>query len=234
MRTTRTTPVPEGRTRWRRFTAATTVVTLMAAGLIYLTATGALAVSLQISGIPFRLTATQMVGDNFVQYATVDSVSNDNSGTLLKYVEGVPGTVSQKGTDGGRYDATTVTVLGSASIENLHQTVCAPIPDPLGSILPIKNLVVTIDAGRSQGEPVTASNLVVDAPLLNASSATFDNISIGTDLGLAMGHAANGNFAQKASHVVINDLNQVAIGTTAGQFKLTGLGLGASFTDTCP
>ena len=228
MRTSRTTPVPEGRTRWRRFTAATAIVTAMAAGLIYLTATGAIAVSLQISGIPFKLSASNLSGDNFVQYATVDSVSNPHSGAML------PADASQTASNGAVYDAATVTVLGNASIENLHQTVCAPLPGPLASILDKDNLLVTIDGGRSAGEPVTATGLVVDAPLMTAGSATFDNIQIGADLGLSLGHAADGNFAQRATHVSINDLHQLAIGTSAGQFKLTGLGVGATFVTSCP
>jgi hypothetical protein len=226
-------PVPEGKTRWRRFTAATAIVTAMAAGLIYLTATGAIAVSLQISGIPFKLSASNLSGDNFVQYATVDSVSNENSGALLQ-MSGVSPDAAQTGSNGAVYDATTVTVLGTATIENLHQTVCAPLPGALQAILPKDNLLVTIDGGRSAGAPVTATGLVVDAPLLTAREATFDNIQIGADLGLSLNKDANGNFAQRATHVSINDLNQVAIGTTAGQFKLTGLGLGATFVTSCP
>lgn len=230
MRTSRTTWVPEGRTRWRRFTAATSIVTVLAAGLVYLTATGAIAVSLQISGIPFKLSASNMSGDNFVQYATVHAVSNANSSALLQ-MAGVPADASQA-SGGDVYDAATVTVLGSASIENLHQTVCAPIPGM--GFLPKNKLLVTIDGGRSAGEPVTATNMVVDAPLMTAGSATFKNILIGQDLGKALGGSTNGNFAQQADHVSINDLHQVAIGTTAGEFKLTGLGLSATFVASCP
>jgi hypothetical protein len=227
MRMSRTIPAPEGKTRWRRFIAATTIVTVMAAGLVYLTATGAIAVSLQMSGIPFKLSATNMSGDDFVQYATVEAMSNPNANLL------VPADSTQK-VGGDVYDATTVTVLGTASIENLHQTVCARIPSPLGGILPKPNLLVTIDAGRSAGQPVTAKNLVVDAPLMTAGSATFDNMLIGQDLGNALGGDSNGNFSQQASHVSIDNLDQLAIGTQAGQFKLSGLNLSATFVGTCP
>jgi hypothetical protein len=227
MRTTRAVPVPEGRTRWRRFTLATTIVTAMAAGLVYLAATGAMAVSLQLSGIPFKLSASNMSGDGFVQYAKPDKVTNGSAGAFL------PANASQKGSDGETYVATTVTKLDSAEITNLHQTVCAPIPSLL-SVLAKKNLLVTIDAGRSAGNPATASGLLVDAPLMNAGAATFTNIQIGADLGLALGTDANGNFAQQASHVSIDNLDQLAIGTSAGQFKLTGLGLGATFVEQCP
>jgi hypothetical protein len=224
MRTSRTTWVPEGRTRWRRFTAATTIVTALAAGLVYLTATGAIAVSLQISGVPFKLSATSLVGHDFVQYATVDVVSNTDDQPIL------PSASTQK-VGGKVYDAATVTVLGDASIKDLHQTVCAALPGPL-SQLPKNHLLVTIDAG--QGEPASATNMVVDAPLLTATDATFTRIQIGADRALSMGASTpDGGFAQKADGVVINGLNQVAIGTTAGSFKLTGLSLGAAFTTSC-
>jgi hypothetical protein len=225
MSTSRTTRVPEGRTRWRRFSLATGIVTAMAAGLVYMAATGALAVSFQMSGIPFTLNASNLSGDNFVQYATVDKVTNENSGHLL------PANASQQA-GGSTYDAATVTMLSSASISDLHQTICAPIPAPLGSILPKNKLLVTLDAGADS--PVTASNLIVDAPLMNAGSATFTGINIGQDLGSALGGDANGNFAQKAQHVSIDDLVQLSIGTSAGQFKLTGLGVSATFVSTCP
>lgn len=230
MRTPRTTPVPEGRTRWRRFTAATAIVTAMAAGLIYLTATGAIAVSLQISGIPFKLSADNLSGNDFVQYATVHTVSNPSSSALLQ-MSGVPADASQT-SGGSAFDAATVTVLGDATIANLHQTVCAPIPGM--GFLPKNKLLVTIDAGRSAGEPVTAKNMVVDAPLMTAGSATFTNMLIGQDLGKALGGSNNGLFAQQAEHVSINGLRQVAIGTTAGEFKLTGLGVSATFAASCP
>jgi hypothetical protein len=226
MSTSRTTRVPEGRTRWRRFTVATGIVTAMAASLVYMAATGALAVSFQISGIPFTLNASNLSGDNFVQYATVDKVTNGHSGALL------PANASQHGEDGSTYDAATVTVLSSASISDLNQTICAPIPAPLGSILPKDKLLVTLTAGSNT--PVTAAKLIVDAPLMNAGSATFTNINIGQDLGNALGGDSNGNFAQKAQHVSIDDLVQVSIGTSAGQFKLTDLGVGATFVSTCP
>jgi hypothetical protein len=230
MRNSRTTPVPEGRTRWRRFSVATSIVTALAAGLVYLTASGAIAVSLQISGIPFKLSASNLSGNDFVQYATVDAVSNHNSGLLLQ-MAGVSPDASQT-VDNEVYDAATVTVLSSAAIENLHQTVCAPIPGM--SFLPKNKLLVTIDAGRSAGEPVTAENMVVDAPLMNAGSATFTNIFIGQDLGKALGGDASGNFSQQADHVEINNLHQVAIATTAGRFRLTGLTVSATFTSNCP
>lgn len=213
-----------GRTRWRRFMIVLGPAFGVVGLLVYLVATGVIAVSFAMSGIPFKLSASNLSGTNFVQYATVDPVTNTAAQT------GIPSNATAN-VGGTRYDAATVTVLGTASITDLHQTVCAPIPGPLGAVL--GNLLVTLDAGGG-GTPATASNLVVDAPLLTATDATFSNINIGQDLGNALGGANNGSFSQAASSVSINGLNQVAVGTSAGTFVLNGLSLGASFTATCP
>jgi Family of unknown function (DUF6230) len=201
-----------GKTRWRRFTIlfapALAVVGLMVYGVL----TGVVAVSFAISGMPFKLSASNMSGNGFVQYATVDPVTNAS-------------TLPSASTAGNNV-ADTVTVLGTAQISNLHQTVCAGLPGG-------GNLLVTIDAGGG-GNPATASNLVVDAPLLTASDATFTNINIGEDLGSASGGAANGLFSQTATHVSINNLNQLAVSTSAGTFTLTGLTLSSTFVATCP
>ena len=227
MRTSRTTPVPEGRTRWRRFGIAAGLTSALAGGLVYLAATGALAVSFAMSGIPFTLSASQMTGDDFIQYAMPDKVSHPDASGLISADSW------QTAANQDTYVAATVTRLSSAKIYDLHQTVCAPIPDPLGAILPKKNLLVTILAGGG-GNPATASNMVVDAPLMQAGSAEFTNINIGQDLGDALGGNLNGNFAQNADSVVIKDLRQVVIGTSAGTFKLTGLDVIATFVSSCP
>jgi len=202
-----------GKTRWRRFTIlfapALAVIGLMVYGVL----TGVVAVSFAISGMPFKLSASNMSGDGFVQYAAVDSVTN-------------AGPAIPTASKAGNNVADAVTVLGSAQISNLHQTVCVGLPTG-------GNLLVTIDAGGN-GNPATASNLVVNAPLMTASDATFTNINIGQDLGTASGGTADGLFSQAASHVSINNLNQLAVSTSAGTFTLTGLTLSSTFVATCP
>jgi hypothetical protein len=60
--------------------------------------------------------------------------------------------------------------------------------------------------------------------------ATFTNINIGQDAstlraGGPTAHGEGGAFGQQADKVVIEDLRQIALATTAGSFKLTGLSL---------
>lgn len=202
-----------GKTRWRRFTILFAPALAVIALMVYGVMTGVVAVSFAMSGMPFKLSASNMSGTGFVQYAYVDPVTNADAQ--------IPAASRN-----GNYVADTVTVLQTASISDLHQTVCGSLPTG-GALL------VTIDAGRN-GNPATATGLVVNAPLMTATDATFSGINIGQDAGTALGTGANGAFSQTASHVSINGLNQLAVGTTAGTFVLTGLNLSATFVATCP
>ena len=205
--------------------------------LMFLVATGVIAVSFSISGIPFKLSASELKGTNFVQYATVDPTTNTSgAGSLVNAAS--PGS-SQVGADGKTYDAATVTVLGSASLTDLDQVICAPIPG--GNLLFGSNdyLKVELKAGTggtiNTSSSVMATGLTVDAPLLNASGgAVFTNINIGEDAGTALGIGANGSFSQAADAVDIHGLTQIAIGTSAGTFTLPSLNLAATFaTSSC-
>ena len=202
-----------GKTRWRRFTILFAPALAAIALMVYGVMSGVVAVSFAMSGLPFKLSASNMSGDGFVQYAFVDPVTNPDGQIPSASVS-------------GKNVADTVTVLQTASISNLHQTVCGTLPTG-GALL------VTIDAGGS-GNPATATGLVVNAPLMTATDATFTNINIGEDAGTALGGSANGGFSQAASHVSINGLHQLAVGTTAGTFVLTGLNLSATFVASCP
>lgn len=190
--------------------------------LFYLIATGVIAVSFTMSGIPFTLNADNLSGNGFVQYATVDTVTNN---TAQGTGQLPPASVS------GANVADTVTVLASGTITKLDQTICAPI-SPLGGA---PYLQVEIKAGDPAvtSSRVSFSNLVANAPLLTANQATFTNINIGQDLGSALGIANNGQFAQAAQSVSIDNVHQVAIGTSAGSFTLPGLTLSASFHGAC-
>ncbi len=201
-----------GKTRWRRFTILFAPALAAIALMVYGVMSGVVAVSFAISGMPFKLSASNMSGSGFVQYATVEPVTSAS-------------TQIPAGSASSNNVADTVTVLQSATISNLHQTVCATLPSG-GALL------VTIDAGGG-GHPASATNLVVNAPLMTASDATFSNINIGQDLGTALGGSANGLFSQAASSVSINNLSQVAMSTSAGTFVLTGLTLSATFTAAC-
>lgn len=219
-----TTTLTSGGTRWRRFGILFIPGFGALAGMVFLLATGSLAVSISLSGIPFVLNATNLSGTGFVQYGIPDQVT---SGALIPAP--TTGTATTPGPSSTTYAADTVTKLDTATISGLNQTVC--VPTPLG----VSMLV------RTGATTANATGMLAQAPDLVADTATFTGtltnpFFIGEDLGVALGGSANGNFAQQAPSVSIDNVHQVGLGTTAGSFVLHGLNLQASFVanGTCP
>ena len=190
-----------GRTNWRRFAVVVAVPTAATGALIFGMANGAFAASFAISGQSFKISADKLDGTGFAQYG----------GQLQTAKEGdddVP--VAMSG-------------IASAKLYNLCQSVRAP-----GS--PIS---LTIRAGRDADSPATATNLLIGMSELNGTTE-FTDINIGQDAStLGQGgpdaQGAVGAFGQEAAHVVITDLKQTAVSTTAGTFTLTGLTLKINF-----
>ncbi len=209
-----------GGTRWRRFGILFIPGFGALAGMLVLLASGSLAVSISISGIPFILNASNLSGTGFVQYGVPDQVT---SGAAIP----APATgVATAAAGGHTYAADTVTKLDTATISGLNQTVCLPI---LGT-----NMMVVTGATTAN-----ATAMLANAPDLVADTATFTGavgqpFFIGEDLGVALGTTPNGQFAQSAPNVSIDGVHQVGLGTTAGSFVLHGLNLQASFVNSCP
>lgn len=222
----------EGGTRWRRFALPIIPAFGVLGLMLFLIMSGALAVSFSVSGIPFKLTANTLSGDGFVQYGSPDVVSNPGAAVLIPAPP--TGSAAQTGLlDGKTHVADTITQIQSnVHIANLVQTVCVPLPTPANWTH--HYMLVSTKAGNGAGGDVLASGLTVEAPQLNADSATFNNINIGQDLGNALGGADNQLFSQSATHVNITNVNQVGVATTATTFTLPNLQLFASFVDTCP
>lgn len=190
-----------GRVRWGRF-AAIVVPSLAATGaLLGLTASGALASSFSISGQQFQVSADQLEGSGFQQFATVDQ----KVGGLQPVAE---------------------SEIGSAQITNLCQSVVANFPFGLGTYTlrisaggggtPVSASSLIIDANQLSGSTATFKDINIgqDASTLNAVS--------GVPLGTV------GTFGQQASHVSISNLHQTAFSTSAGTFTLPGFSLNLS------
>jgi hypothetical protein len=62
------TPAPKGRIQWRRFALILAPAAVIMVTLIGLTANGAIAASMSVSGQEFTVTATQLNGTGFEQY----------------------------------------------------------------------------------------------------------------------------------------------------------------------
>lgn len=195
-----------GRTNWRRFAVSIGVPLAVAAGLVVALEQGALAASFQISGSDFKLSATELDGTGFTQYASgMPSATNtDGPGTKIEAMSGIQ----------------------DAYITKLCQTVAAP--SPFGG-----KIVMRIDAGdgTTKETKVHAHDLLIGMTDLQGN-ATFGNIQIGVnstsmdaDGRPPASHGTNGGFGQQADTVDIKGLKQTAQYTSAGTFTLNGMHL---------
>jgi hypothetical protein len=171
--------------------------TVVAAGLIALTAQGVLAAQFSLSGQAFTVTASRLEGTGFEQFATLDSMP-DNS--------------PNAGQTGGQL-VLVVSAIDRAKLFDLCQSIS------LGGI----NLKITAGGNNN---PVLAHTLIVDSDEISGD-ATFNDIEIGGDASQMTRvpgvTGPLGLFSQQAKDVVITNLRQNNFATTAAQFHLTGL-----------
>ncbi|WP_432189241.1 DUF6230 family protein [Streptomyces sp. Tue6028] len=191
-------PDRRGRVRLRRAAVMAVPATAIAAGLMILTAQGALGVQFAISGMPFTVTATELNGTGFEQFGNLDNMAEDSPNA---------------GDTGGQVLVVT-SAIKNATLTKLCQSV------DLGGT----NLLITAGSGADK---VQASNLTTDSTELSGDAA-FDNIEIGNDAGTLSKAGVQGNkgvFSQQADTVHIANLRQTNYATTAAVFKLPGLKL---------
>jgi hypothetical protein len=202
--TTEETVPAAGGVRWKRFGGMMALTGVVTAGMIALTASGVLAANFSISGMPFTVTATNLHGEGFEQYATIDNM--------------IPNSPNATDENGGQ-ELVIVSAINQAQLTNLCQSVS------LGGI----NLKIT--AGDN-GNKVQARALVVDSDLISGD-ADFTNINVGQDASTfkkvtdpATGEVIKGGegvFGQQADSVDINNLRQNNYATTASRFTLPHL-----------
>ena len=193
-----------GGVRWKRFGGMIVITGAVTAGMVALTASGVLAANFSISGMPFTVTATNLHGEGFEQYATIDNM-----------IENSPNATPEN----GGQELVIVSAINQAQLTNLCQSVS------LGGI----NLKIT--AGDN-GNKVQARALVVDSDLISGD-ADFQNINVGQDASTfdkvtdpATGKTIKGGegvFGQQADTVDINNLRQNNYATTASRFTLPHL-----------
>jgi hypothetical protein len=194
-----------GGTRWKRFAVVMVPSVIATAAVGVGLAQGALAASFSVSGQEFKVSADELVGQDFVQYGSVAT------GKDLK----------------GKDMAAPVAVSGfsEATITNMCQSVVTPdLPFGLGSI------TLQLNAGTGK-DKVYAKDLYLDVSQLDAD-AEFTNIDIGVaagslkNPGIQPGTQANPyGFSQRAEVAKLSNVRQQAWATTAGTFKLPDLSL---------
>ncbi|MCL6731168.1 DUF6230 family protein [Streptomyces neyagawaensis] len=185
-----------GRVRLKRAAVMAVPATAVAAGLMILTAQGALGVQFAISGMPFVVTADKLEGEGFAQFGALDHM-----------IENSP----NEGDTGGQVLVVT-SVVKSGKLTNLCQSV------DLGGI----QLVLT--AGN-KSTPVSVKNLAIDSDDISGD-ASFNNIEIGRDSSTfdKVGQQGPpGVYGQQADSVTITDLYQHNYAATAAVFKLPDL-----------
>ena len=197
-----------GKVKWRRFAIAVVPAIAVAGTLVGLTAKGALASSISVSGQEYTVSASQLYGQGFEQFGT--------------WIPGADQSVPNPAGGGGMGSLVMESAMTQADLYNLCQQVT------------VGPLTLTLTAGSST-DPAVAQNLIVDAASQTGSSAVFTNISIGNDASTLSEdpgvEGAAGSFAQQADTVTINNLVQKTWLTTAGTFTLPDLSLG--FGGTC-
>ncbi|MDX3644160.1 MULTISPECIES: DUF6230 family protein [Streptomyces] len=185
-----------GRVRLKRAAVMAVPATAVAAGLMILTAQGALGVQFAISGMPFVVTADKLDGEGFAQFGALDHM-----------IENSP----NEGDTGGQVLVVT-SVVKNGKLTNLCQSV------DLGGI----QLVLT--AGN-KGTPVSVKNLAIDSDDISGD-ASFNNIEIGRDSSTfdkVDQKGQPGVYGQQADSVTITDLYQHNYAATAAVFKLPDL-----------
>jgi len=185
-----------GRTNWRRFAVAVGVPTVAAGALVIGLAQGAFAASLTLSGEEFKISASTLDGDGFVQYATAyDSAK-------------APGKVG-----------TAVSGIKLARLYDLCQSV-HPDGSPFSLVITAGN-----DHGHpaiGKDMIIGMNDLTGEAEFKNIEiGKDASTVSKGGD----NAKGAAGSFAQEADHVTITNLHQTALYTQASTFTLTGLHL---------
>jgi hypothetical protein len=129
-----------GRVRWKRLAVILVPAGVIAFGLIGLTAQGAIASNISVSGQQFLVTSTQLKGTGFEQFG--GQVSGSSGGTRPVVVSGI----------------------GSATLSNLCQSVSVgPVTMRLtaGGSTPVSASNLVVDASSLSGSTATFHNISI-------------------------------------------------------------------------
>ena len=185
-------PKTPGKVKWRRFAIVAVPATVIAGTIIGLTAQGAIASSISVSGQEFLVTATQLSGTGFEQFGGQVSGANGaqpvivsaiHSASLANLCQSVTvGPVTLRLTAGGGGNPVTADNL---IVDASGQT---------GSVAVFHNITIGQDAGTldedpgttgqpggfgQQADSITINDLVQHTWLTTAGTFTLPGLSIG-------------------------------------------------------
>lgn len=149
----------QGKVRWRRFAIAAVPAVAIAGTLVGLTAEGALASSISVSGQEFTVTADSLTGTGFAQYGNILSGGPNGEQAVI------------------------VSAMQTATLSNLCQSVS--VPTPLGNLVirltaggsgtPVSADNLVVDASDLSGSSATFTNIAIgqDAGTLGGTAGSF-------------------------------------------------------------
>lgn len=196
-----------GGTRWKRFAVVMVPSVAATAAIGVALAQGALAASFSVSGQEFKVSATKLVGNGFLQYGAVDTQQ------------------------GGKKIPIAVSSFKSASITGLCQSVVIP------NIPIIGDVTMRLTAGdtkpvQAKNLYIDLDNLNANATFTNINIGVAAGDSTKGPGMKGNGEEADpGSFAQEADGAVLTHVQQTAWATSAGTFKLSGLSMHVSAGD---
>ncbi len=192
-----------GRTSWKRLGLVMVPTVIAAGALSVMMANGAIAASFAVSGTQFKLTASTITGNGFVQYGTVDQDAK------------------------GKAYAAAVSAFATADITKLCQSVIQSTP--IGDV----TLTITAGTGsqpvHAEDLIIDMSQLNAGEADFGTLSIGQDASTLGGSAAGAKGQV--GGFGQQASTANLTNVQQTAYSTNAGKFQLHDMSLNVSMGD---
>lgn len=176
-----------GKTNWRRFAIVVVPAIAVAGTLVGLTAQGALASSISVSGQEFTITATQLAGTGFAQYGS--SLPNSKGGQTPVIVSSIKSATMTNLCQSVTVLGMTVRLTGGGGGSPVSASnLVVDADDQTASSAVFTNLSIGQDAGTLGGpagtfgesaDQVTINNLVQHTWYTTAGTFTLPDLSLG-------------------------------------------------------
>lgn len=198
-----------GGTRWKRFGVVMVPSIAATAAIGVALAQGALAASFSVSGQEFKVSASHLHGDGFLQYGAVDVQHN------------------------GTTEPVAVSAFKTATINDLCQSVVVPVPVVGDVSMVLKAGADKSNPVRAKDLYIDLTQLQADATFtnINIGIAAADADKSGAQMKGDGEHADGSSFAQEATAADLDNVKQTAWATSAGTFQLSGLSMHVSAGD---
>ena len=182
----------QGRVKWRRFAIVAVPAVIVAGTLIGLTAQGAIASSISVSGQEYLITASKLTGTGFEQFGGQISGASGNQPVIISAIHSATLTsLCQSVTVG---PVTMHLTAGGAGTPVSAQNLIVDASGQTGSEADFHNISIGLDAGTLSEDPGTAGaaggfgqqadsmeidNLVQHTWLTTAGTFTLPDLSLG-------------------------------------------------------